>query len=384
MKPVYLDHAATAWPKAPGVSLAVADFLDGVGGNPGRSGHRMSIEAGRVVSSARETLARLIGADDPLRIVFCSNGTEALNIALHGLLRPGDEVITSSVEHNAMMRPLRTLERGGVRVTVVACSADGRLDPSAVEAACTRETKLIALTHASNVTGGLLPVPEVSRIAHACGVPLLVDGAASAGCVPLSMKEMGIDLLAFTGHKGLLGPPGTGGLAIGRSFDESALRPLKQGGTGSRSESEEQPDFLPDMLECGTVNGAGIAGLDRSARWILEKSVVAIRDRLRECSQRLRDGLQRIPGVRVYGPALPEDRTGIVSFTSESKTPSAMGEALDRDYHVLCRVGLHCAPAAHRTIGTFPTGTVRFAVGIFNTDEEIERAIDAVAAIQKR
>ncbi len=384
MKLVYLDHAATSWPKAPGVSQAVADFLDRIGANPGRSGHRMSIEAGRIVSSARGTLAFLLGVEDPLRIVFCSNGTEALNIALHGYLRPGDEVVTTAVEHNAVMRPLRTLEREGVRVKVVACTRDGKLDPAQIAAAVSDGTTLIAMTHASNVTGTLLPVAEVARISHARGIPLLVDAAASAGAVPLSMTEMGIDLLAFTGHKGLLGPPGTGGLAIARTFDIRRLRPLKQGGTGSRSEHEEQPDFLPDMLESGTVNGAGIAGLACGTRWILETGVDTIRDRLRAMSRMLRDGLGAIPGVTIHGPSRPEDRTGIVSFTIEGKTPSEIGERLDREHGVLCRVGLHCAPAAHRTIGTFPVGTVRFSAGIFHTDEEIARAIEAVAAIQKR
>jgi cysteine desulfurase/selenocysteine lyase len=386
MDAVYLDNAATSWPKAPGVAQAVAEFLDHVGASPGRSGHRMSIEAGRIVYSAREALAELFGAPDPLRIVFCMNATEALNIVLHGLLRPGDHVVTTSVDHNAMMRPLRTLERAGVQLTVVPCAKDGRLDPRQVEAAMRRETALVAMTHASNVVGTLLPIAEIGRIARRRKVPFLVDAAATAGAVPISMAGDGIDLLAFTGHKALLGPTGTGGLVIGSDFDVRRLRPLMQGGTGSHSEHEEQPDVLPDMLESGTLNSAGIAGLERSVRWILGFGVERIRGTARAHAQALIEGLQAIEGVTVYGTRRAQEQTAVVTFNIERLAPSDVGLRLDREHGILCRVGLHCAPAAHRTIGTFPAGAVRFAPGVFTTEGEIRRAVTAVEdlAIGKR
>jgi len=386
MDAVYLDNAATSWPKAPGVSQAVAEFLDHVGASPGRSGHRMSIEAGRIIYSAREALAELFGAPDPLRIIFCMNATEALNTVIHGLLKPGDHVVTTSVDHNAMMRPLRTLERAGVQLTVVPCAQDGRLDPRQVETAMRRETALVAMTHASNVVGTLLPIAEIGKIARRRRVPFLVDAAATAGAVPIAMAGDGIDLLAFTGHKALLGPTGTGGLVIGSDFDVHRLRPLKQGGTGSRSEHEEQPDFLPDMLESGTLNSAGIAGLERSVRWILGFGVERIRGTARAHAQALIDGLQAIEGVTVYGTRRAQEQTAVVSFNIERLAPSDVGLRLDREHGILCRVGLHCAPAAHRTIGTFPAGAVRFAPGIFTTEGEIRRAVTAVEdlAIGKR
>lgn len=382
---IYLDNAATSWPKPPGVLEAMARFLTEVGANPGRSGHRLSVEAGRIVYAAREAVAELFHAPDPLRVVFGLNATEGLNLAMRGLLRPGDHVVTSSMEHNSVMRPLRALEREGVEVTVVPCSPEGTLDPQAVLAALRPNTRLVVLNHASNVTGTILPVVEVGRALRQRNGPLLlVDAAQSGGAVPIDMQADGIDLLAFTGHKSLYGPMGTGGLIFGERVPLGEFRPLIRGGTGSRSEQEEQPDFLPDMGESGTPNAVGLAGLEAGVRWVLERGVEAIRAREVELTQHLLDGLREIPGVTVYGPADARRRTAVVSFSIAGMEPSEVGMRLDEEYGILCRVGLHCAPAAHRTIGTFPTGTVRFSLGAFTTRKEVEAALRAVAQLARR
>ncbi len=266
---IYFDNAATSWPKPPGVAEAMTHYLAEIGANPGRSGHRLAVEAARMVYGVREAVAELFGAPDPLRVVFGANATEALNLALNGLLRPGDHVVTASMEHNSVMRPLRALERGGVQVTVVRCSPDGVLDPADLEAAIRPDTRLIALNHASNVVGTLLPVAEAGRIARQHGTLLLVDAAQTAGAYPINVQADAIDLLAFTGHKSLYGPMGTGGLVIGERVDVTQLAPLKRGGTGSRSEHEEQPEFLPDLCESGTPNAVGLAGLGAGMRWVL-------------------------------------------------------------------------------------------------------------------
>ncbi len=380
---IYFDNAATSWPKPPGVAEAMVHYLDQVGANPGRSGHRLSVEAARIVYAAREAVARLLGAPDPLRVVFGANATEALNLAMGGLLRPGDHVITSSMEHNSVMRPLRALERQGVRVTVVGCSPEGVLDPAAIAAAIRPDTRMIILNHASNVVGTLLPVAEVGLIARRHGLLLLADAAQTAGALPIDMEAEAIDLLAFTGHKSLYGPMGTGGLIIGERVDPSLLNPPKRGGTGSRSEQEEQPDFLPDSCESGTLNAVGLAGLEAGIRWIEQQGIEAIRAHEMALAQRLIEGLRAIPGVIVYGTLDASRQTATVSFNIAGLEPSEVGLRLDEEYGILCRVGLHCAPAAHKTLGTFPTGTVRFGLAASNTAAEVDAAIGAVRQLAK-
>ena len=375
---IYFDNAATSWPKPPEVAEAMVHFMDDVGANPGRSGHRLSVEAERIVYDAREAVAELFNAPDPLRVTFGPNVTEALNLALRGLLHPGDHIITSSIEHNSVMRPLRTLERQGVELTVVQCSPEGFLDPADVEAAVQSNTVMVVLNHGSNVVGTLLPVAEVGRIAHRHGLLFLVDAAQTAGAYPIDVQTGDIDLLAFTGHKSLYGPMGTGGLVIGERVDLARLEPLKRGGTGSRSEREEQPDFLPDVYESGTPNAVGLAGLSTGVRWVLERDVEAIRAHEVALTQRLIDGLNEIPGITVYGGLDVTRQTATVSFNIGGLEPSEVGLRLDEEHGIMCRVGLHCAPAAHKTIGTFPVGTVRFGLGAFNTAEEIDATLEAV------
>ncbi len=273
---IYLDNAATSWPKPPEVLRAMTDVLERAGGNPGRSGHRISIAAARVIYDTREEISQFFGISDPLRVIFTVNATHAINLAMIGMLKPGDHVVTSSMEHNAVMRPLRSLEKQGIRLSVVACAPDGSLDVGAIVEVVTPDTRLVVLTHASNVVGTLLPIGEVANIAHQAGALLLVDAAQTAGVIPIDMTAMGIDLLAFTGHKELQGPPGVGGLVIADGIDVAQIRPLICGGTGSRSESEEQPDDLPDKFESGTANLAGIAGLNAGLQWIKERGIEEI------------------------------------------------------------------------------------------------------------
>jgi cysteine desulfurase family protein len=380
---IYLDNAATSWPKPPEVLRAMSEFLELAGGNPGRSGHRLSVEAGRIVFNARQAVADLFNAADPSRVIFTLNATYALNLALRGLLRPGDRVVCSGIEHNAVMRPLRALERQGVRLTVVSCAPDGSLDLAELARAVLPGTRLVVLVHASNVIGTILPVGEAAAIAQAAGALLLVDAAQTAGVLPIDVQAQGIDLLAFTGHKGLLGPPGTGGLVLGQRVDTAEMEPLVRGGTGSQSQHQEQPDDLPDKYESGTPNGVGIAGLAAGIRFLTQHGVESIRAEEIAMARALSEGLAEIPGVTVYGPADVERRTAVVSFTIAERRVSEIGQRLDEEFDVLCRVGLHCAPAAHQTIGTFPEGTVRLAPGRFTTMEEIRRTVEAVREIAK-
>jgi cysteine desulfurase/selenocysteine lyase len=317
-----------------------------------------------------------------LRVVFGLNATEALNLALWGILRPGDRVLTTSMEHNSVMRPLRALARErSVGVDVVRCSTEGFLDPADLESAIKPDTRMIVLNHASNVVGSVLPVADAGHIARDHDLLLLVDAAQTAGAYPLDMEAMQIDLLAFTGHKALFGPQGTGGLCIGERVAESQIRPLKQGGTGSRSEREEQPEFLPDMCESGTPNAVGLAGLGAGVEYVIQESVERIRAREVDLARQLIGSLAEITGVTVYGGHDPELQTATVSFNIDGLAPSEVGLRLDEGYGIMSRVGLHCAPAAHNTIGTFPVGTVRFGLSYFNAAEEVDAALVAVRQI---
>jgi cysteine desulfurase family protein len=381
---IYLDNAATSWPKPPQVKEAMNRFLDQIGANPGRSGHVLSIEAARILYEAREILANLFHVRDPLRIVFAQNATEALNLALQGLLRPSDHVITSSMEHNSVMRPLHDLKQKGIDLNILPCSEEGILDPREVERKIQSNTKMIVLNHASNVTGTLLPVKEVGLIARRYDLLFLVDAAQTAGAYPIDVEKDEIDLLAFTGHKSLYGPQGTGGLVIGERVNEKEMVPILQGGTGSRSESEEQPDFLPDRFESGTPNGVGIAGLLAGVQFVMEKGVEQIYQQESKLMDKLTEGLKEIPQVKSYEPENRKSQIATLSFNLLGLSPSNVAVRLEKESSILCRPGLHCAPAAHRTIGTFPEGTVRFGLSLFNTEYEIEAAIHAVSHIARK
>jgi cysteine desulfurase family protein len=381
---IYFDNAATSWPKPSQVKEAMVRFMDEIGANPGRSGHLLSIEAARILYEARESLATLFHVKDPLRIILTVNATESINLALKGLLKPGHHVITSSMEHNSVMRPLRDLEKKGIELSIISGSRKGILDPQEVEKKIRSNTRMVVLNHASNVTGNLLPIREVGLIARKHSLLLLVDAAQTAGAYPIDMERDGIDLLAFTGHKSLYGPQGTGGLVLGERVNEKEMVPLKQGGTGSRSEYEEQPEFLPDRFESGTPNGVGIAGLLAGVQFVLEKGVEQIREHESYLMEKLIEGLKKIPRLKCYDPENGVERIAMLSFNLTEISPSDVAFRLEREFGILCRSGLHCAPSAHRTIGTFPEGTVRFGLSVFNTETEIERTIQAVSIISKQ
>ena len=382
MNTIYFDNAATSWPKPEETYAAMDRFGRLIGGSPGRSGHRLSIESGRVIMNTREALAQLFGIDDPFQLVFTKNATEALNLAITGLLAPGDHVITSSMEHNSVMRPLRALESKGVALSVLRCSPRGELDPADLPPAIRTNTKVVVLTHASNVTGTIMPIREVGNIVREHGLILCVDAAQTAGALPIDVADMNIDLLAFSGHKSLFGPQGTGGLYIRKGIEEN-IKPLIVGGTGSRSEYESQPEFMPDRYESGTLNTVGIAGLGAGVEYILGRGIDVIRAGEITLTQHFLDGLKSIGGVQIYGPSDASRQISVVSFNIDGMTPSEVSFDFDEQFDIMSRPGLHCAPSAHRTIGTFPGGTVRLSFGCFNTEEEIRCALDALRKLSR-
>ena len=378
----YLDNAATSWPKPESVYRAVSRFMRRVGATPGRGGHRREEEAARICDSARGVLAQLFNAPTPAGVIFTLNATQAINMALKGILHPGDHMITSSIEHNAMWRPLKALERSGVAMTAVPCAADGSLSPAAVESAIRPATRMIALQHASNVLGTILPVAEIGRVAKAHDILFLVDAAQTAGAYPIDMAAMGIDLLAFAGHKGLYGPHGTGGLAVRPGV---ALETWVEGGSGAKSELETMPEELPLRLEAGTQNAAGIAGLFAGARFVLKEGVLRIREHEMALTALLIASLSRVPGVKVLGPADLNRRTAVVSVVVNGYVPDQLAAVLDQVFGIMTRAGLHCAPQAHRTAGSLEEGgALRFSPGFFNTADEIRAAAEALRSIVTR
>ena len=380
---VYLDHAATSWPKPPVVLEAIRDFLEHAGGNTGRSGHRRSIASSRTVSLAREQLCELLGAETPDDLIFTKNATEALNLAILGLAKDGMRIVTSSLEHNSVMRPLRDLEqRGRCAVDVVRADGNtGEIDLDEWRERLLGGPRLAVAVHASNVTGVLLPVRELAAIAAEAGVPFVLDASQSAGHVPFALAGLGAAAVAMPGHKGLLGPSGTGLLYLAPAVE---VEPLIRGGTGSLSESEVQPDFAPDRYESGTLNGMGIAGLGAAAEHLSRVGVGRVEARLAELGRRFRRGVADVAGVVLYGPEDPAAAAGIVSLNVSGVPCATVARLLDDEWGVMTRAGLHCSPAGHRTLGTAPEGTVRFSWGSDTSDRDIDTAVEAVTAIAAR
>jgi cysteine desulfurase family protein len=378
MKITYLDNAATSWPKPPGVLRAMSAYLIRGGGNPGRSGHRKSIGAARVVLETRERLADLFNIRDPANLFFTKNATEALNIAIHGTLRPGDHAVATGMEHNSVMRPLARLGGMGIEMSVADGQRSGEVPPEAVFRAVRPNTRLVAVTHASNVTGAINDIGTIGRFCSDRGIAFLVDAAQTAGVVPIDVERERVDLLAFSGHKGLLGPQGTGALY---ARDGAALEPLMQGGTGSLSDLEEQPGFLPDKFECGTLNTVGIAGLGAGVAFIRRFGMNRVLEHDGLLLELLLAQLGGDERFTIFGPSEAARQTGVVSLNIGGRTPSSVGELLDRDYGIQARVGLHCAPRAHKTIGTFPDGTVRLSWGVFTSERDILHACRALKRI---
>jgi cysteine desulfurase family protein len=382
---IYLDHAATSFPKPEPVYREMEAFARASGANPGRGGHRRALEAQAMIDDTRRRLAGLFGFPRPERIVFTLNATDALNMAIKGVLRPGDHVITSVLEHNSVSRPLNRLEAAGaIRLSRLPAGADHRLDPADVARAFTPATRLVALTHVSNVTGTIQAIGEVGRLVREREALFLVDAAQSAGVVPIDMQREAIDLLAFTGHKALLGPTGTGGLAVG---ERAAVMTWREGGTGGDSASPVHPQEFPHRLEGGTPNVFGIAGLAAGLRLLAEVGIETVLPRERELMESFY-GAFREPGRlcwygadRLLAGRRWEGRVGLLGVNLPGLEPQELAAILDAQFDIAVRAGLHCAPYAHRHLGTFPRGTVRLSVGFGTTDHEMAAAAAALEEI---
>lgn len=413
---IYLDNGATSFPKVPGMSKVMKDCIDNYCGNPGRSGHYMSVRTGEEIYKARKTVAGLFGIKNPARLVFTLNTTASLNMGIRGVLRQGDHAVTSAMEHNSVLRPLKALEESGVTHTITACSEEGFVSPESLRDAICENTRLVVCTHASNVTGTVQDIAAVGKMIDEINqsrddesrIYFMVDAAQSAGSVPIDVDDMKIDMLAFPGHKGLLGPLGTGALYVRRGVD---IWPLMQGGTGTESKDRRQPVEFPEGFEPGTVNAPGIIGLGYSAAWVERTGVSAIRAYEEELTGMLHEALMNMPGVQVYGPRDCSQKTAVVAFNVVAGMGERCGDGglgcigvpagvpaearpslvsceevagrLASEYGIAVRGGFHCAGLAHRTIGTWDTGAVRMSLGPFNTKKEIRAAIDAVYKIQK-
>lgn len=377
---LYLDNAATSYPKPECVYAAMDDYNRRIGVAAGRSASRRGGEVAAIIDRARRAVARILDAGAPEQIVFTLNGTDGLNLVLRGLLRPGDHVVTTRLEHNSVVRPLTALAKTGVRVTTVPSSADGRVSAAEFAAALEPGTRLAVCIHASNVTGVIQPVDEIAAACRAAGVPMLLDAAQTVGSHPFSVRDLGVDFVAAPGHKGLLGPLGTGIVWI-RPGWEGRIEPLRTGGTGSRSEESAQPESMPDKFESGNPNVPGLAGLAAGAEWLLEQGVARLAEQERELTRILLRGLKAIPGVSIAGSD-DASRVGIVSFQVEGYDPADVAAILEESFGIECRAGLHCAAAAHAELETLSAGgTVRFSVGPFIRTTDVDRAVAAVRSI---
>jgi cysteine desulfurase/selenocysteine lyase len=375
---IYFDNAATTFPKPDEVYDSIMEAMREYGANPGRSGHKLALRMGREVYKTRELLAQLFKVPNPMNIIFTSNCTDSLNIVIKGILKEGDHVITTSMEHNSVLRPLYALKSKGVDITIVQADKMGRINPEDIKRSIKDNTKLIVTTHISNLTGTIFPIKEIGKIARENGIYYLVDAAQSAGVYDIDVEEMNIDFLAFPGHKGLLGPQGTGGLYIREGID---VQEIKQGGTGSASHVLEQPHMYPDRYESGTLNGPGIVGLGAGVNYILKKGIKNIREHELQLTKYFLEEVTKIENVKVYGPLNVSEQAPVVAMNIMGMDSSEVSYILDEKYDIATRPGLHCAPLAHKTIGTFEQGVVRFSFGLFNTHQEIDKAVQAIKEI---
>ena len=382
----YLDNAATTFPKPECVPRAMYEFMTTCGANVGRGSYASAFDIEGVVLETREALASLFGAPDARDIVFTRNVTESLNLLIKGLLHEGDHVIVSSMEHNAVMRPLVQLESRSVSFTRCPCDETGMLDIDALAGCLRPNTRAVVMLHASNVTGTVMPVAKVGEFCRAHGLAFILDSAQTAGVLPINMEVMGIDAVAFTGHKGLLGPQGIGGVALTEELAHR-VEPLVVGGTGSVSDKETIPRFMPDRLEAGTPNLPGIVGLHAALEWRAAQEGGAVLAHALGLAAGFLAGLEsleRAGPVRVCGRHDVEQRVGVVSLATPGRDEAEVATLLDELYHISVRVGLHCAPSAHKTIGTFPTGAIRFSFGCFNSEDDVDYALRALAELLER
>jgi len=386
---IYFDNAATSWPKPPVVAQRMSAFLDSEAANPGRAGHRMAIAAEKMLDAVRKQIVDFITGGkggDPHRLVFAMNGTDALNIAMKGLLRQGDHVITTMLEHNSVSRPLQAMaDSRFIELTRVGFSpGSGVVDPDEVKKAIKASTRMIAMTHGSNVLGTIQPVGEIGRIAREAGggkIKFVVDGAQTIGTVPIDVNAMGIDVLAFPGHKSLLGPTGTGGLYVNTTVGIADLEAFREGGTGGDSSSPTQPKLFPYFLEGGTPNTVGVAGLGAAVEFVVAHDPAATLAKERAMVQKIIDALAGNAKVAIYGPKTAAGRVGTLSFNIAGYTPQEAGAILDESFSIAVRPGLHCSPYAHRVLGSFPDGAIRVSPGHFNTEAELEALLEALVQL---
>ncbi|MDO3681617.1 aminotransferase class V-fold PLP-dependent enzyme [Paenibacillus ehimensis] len=381
MSVIYLDHAASSWPKPPEVLKAMHDCMEQYAANPGRGSHELAVKASRVLFEGRKQLAKLFNIKNPNDIAYAPNTTFALNLAIKGFVKEGDHILCTAVEHNSVRRPLEYLKRTkNVQVTYVKTDEQGWLSLDDVRREIISKTSLIVSTHSSNLLGSIMPVEELGQLCRDHQIKLLVDAAQTAGTMEVDVQKLGIHMLAFPGHKGLLGPQGTGGLYIDPEID---LEPLLHGGTGSQSEAAEQPDVRPDRYEAGTQNTVGVAGLVEGVRYIHKQTVEQIHAREWKLTQRIMNGLMEIDGVTILGPQIGQNKTGIVAFTIAGADSSEVAFILDQSFHIAVRAGFHCTPLAHEMVGTLERGAVRASVGCFTTEEETDQLLYAVREIAK-
>lgn len=377
---VYLDNAATSYPKAPGVASAMADYVEKVGATINRSSYASAQEAGLVTLSLRERLCRLFNHPDPTHAVLTPGATAGLNMVIKGLLRPGDHCLVSSMEHNAVMRPLVQLEREGVVFERIPCDAQGRLRLEALPGMIKLNTRLVVMAHGSNVCGTVQDAEAVGKICRERGVPFALDAAQTAGHIEVDFERFGLSALVVPGHKGLLGPQGIGALLLDADFARR-LTPLVAGGTGSASDSEELPDWMPDRFESGTPNMPGVYGWEAALGWLENTGIETLENHEKTLSKRFLEGIYGLKNVKLYGSTVPEGRTGVFSVGFLNCDNAEAAWRLEREFGILTRCGLHCAPSAHKTLGSFPEGSVRFSTGWANTEADIDAALSAIAAI---
>ena len=373
---IYLDNAATSFPKPKEVATAVYDFMVNNGTSSGRGSYKKAMQSDYIVYECRKLIGKLFNFDNPKKVVFTSNVTDSLNIAIRGILKENDHVITSSLEHNAVWRCLKTLERDiNIKIDTVECSKDGITNPQDIKKYIKKDTALIVFTQASNVLGTIQPIREIGVIAREYNIPFLVDSAQSAGAMKIDVKEDNIDILAFTGHKSLLGPMGTGGLIINTDID---IKPLKAGGTGGDSAYEYQPDYYPNHLETGTSNVSGIAGLREAIKFLNKEGIENIHNKEKELTKYALEKLETVKDIEIYGPKDCEKMLSVISFNIKDKKPEDVGSILEQKYDSMLRAGLHCAPTAHSVIGTKERGTLRIGLGYFNEKEDIDKLVEAL------
>ncbi len=380
MKKIYMDNGATSFPKAPTVSTAMCQYIEEIGTNVGRGAYESAFAAQRVIEHTREMLCTLFNFPSTSNVIFTKNITESMNILLKGLLRSGDHVIVSPLEHNAVMRPLNSLQKIGVSVDRGQADFEGHLDIASIEALIQPNTKALVMTHASNVCGTILDLEAVGKLAKNHGLYFIIDAAQTAGLIDIDMQKLHADALAFTGHKGLLGPQGTGGFLITDDLAKE-IPPLIEGGTGSRSDSEEQPSYLPDKYESGTPNTVGLFGLHAALLYLEETGLETIRHIEHARTKQFIDGISTLEGVRLVGTRDLTKRTAVVSLDFSPRDNAEISWTLEQNFGISTRVGMHCAPSAHKTLGTFPQGTLRFSFSSFTTEEEISYALDAIKSI---